>query len=422
MIQEFGLYFLPMLVLTAATAFCSCAEAALFSLQAEDRRKLQRGNAAQRTAVELLHRPDRLLTAILFWNLLFSFGFFFVGSYVEYSLHEQNRGRESVIIIAGSLFVMIAFGEMLPKTVGVQQPRLIASFVSLPLAALVRTLDPVMPVFATANNLLQRLLFPQIEREPYLEISDLERAIELSTKDAELAALEQSALRNIVFLSELSAEELMRPRNLYESFHAPVHLEHLKGKLPPGGYVLITEEETEDVAAVIPLKHLAAVPRHHLEQFAQPVVYVPWCATVASILDELRRQQREVAAAVNEYGETLGIVTLEDIMETIFEDQSSRSARLLATASIVPAGQDCFLVTGLTNLRRLSRHFDVPLEASRSVTVAGILQEQLQRIPTAGDELLWSGFHFVVLESGDPGDASELKVQLKVPPAGGPLP
>jgi len=422
MIQEFGLYFLPMIALTAATAFCSCSEAALFSLQAEDRRKLQRGNAAQRTAVELLHRPDRLLTAILFWNLLFSFCFFVVASYVEYALHDQGRSRESFVVMGSSLFVMIAFGEMLPKTVGVQQPRLIASFISLPLTALVRTLDPVMPFFATVNNLLQRILLPRIEREPYLEISDLERAIELSTKDADLAALEQSALRNLMLLSELSAEELMRPRNQYEFFQAPVHLDDLEGKVPPGGYLLITEEDSEEVSAAIRLKHLAAIPRNHLEQFAQTVVYVPWCATVASILDELRRQQREVAAVVNEYGETIGIVTLEDIMETIFEDQSSRSARLLATSSIVPAGRDCWLVTGLTNLRRLSRHFDVPLEPSRSVTVAGILQEQLQRIPSAGDELLWSGFHFLVLQADEPGDAGAMKVQLKVPPAGGPLP
>jgi CBS domain containing-hemolysin-like protein len=422
MIQEFGLYLLPMLVLTAASAFCSCSEAALFSLQAEDRRALLAGNAAQRAAVDLLRRPDRLLTAILFWNLIFSFGFFLVGSYIEYQLHDEGRHRESVVIMVASLFVMIAFGEMLPKTIGVQQPKLISSIVSLPIAGLVRTLDPITPFFAAANNLLQRLLLPNIEREPYLELSDLERAIELSTKDAKLVALEQSALRNLMLLSELSAEELMRPRNQYDSYQAPVHLEQLKGELPPGGYVLVTEEDSDEVSAAIRLKHLIAVPRSHLEKFAQPVVYMPWCATVASILDELRRQEREVAAVVNEFGETIGIVTIEDVMETIFEEQSSRSARLLATASIVPAGKDRWHVTGLTNLRRLSRHFDVPLEPSRSVTVGGVLQEQLQRIPAEGDALLWSGFHFLVLEPGEPGDAAALKVEVRVPPAGGPLP
>src|SRR5690606_21663074 len=137
----------------------------------------------------------------------------------------------------------------------------------------------------------------------------------------------------------------------------------------------------------------------------------PWCATVASILDELRRQERDVAAVVNEFGETIGIVTIQDILETIFEEQSSRSARLLATSSIVPVAPDRWHVTGMTNLRRLSRHFDVPLEESRIVTVAGILQERLQRIPLEGDELLWSGFHFRVIEVGD---AVAAKVELQI--------
>lgn len=419
MIQEFGLYFAAMLVLTAFSAFCSCSEAAIFSLQPDDRRALQKGNAAQRTAVELIGRPDRLLTAILFWNLLFNFGFFVVGSAVEYRLHAASRHSEAAVLMGVSLLGMIVFGEMLPKTIGVQQPRVFASLCSLPLAAMVRAVDPMMPLFAAANNLLQRVLLPNFEREPYLEISDLERAVELSTSDAQLAAQEQSALRNIVLLSELPAEELMRPRNQYQVFAAPVHLEQLAGELPPAGYLLITEDDSDDIAAAIPLKQLSTIPRHHLEKFAQPVVYVPWCATVASILDELRRQERDVAAVVNEYGETIGIVTIEDVLETIFEEQSSRSARLLATSSIVPVAPDRWHVTGMTNLRRLSRHFDVPLEASRSVTVAGILQEQLQRIPVEGDELLWSGFHLRVIEVGDTG---AVKVELQIPPAGGPLP
>lgn len=418
MIQEFGLYFFAMLVLTVASAFCSCAEAAIFSLQADDRRALRKGNAAQRTAVELLNRPDRLLTAILFWNLVFSFGFFVVGSIVEFRLQEQSRHRESAALMVGSLLSMIVVGEMLPKTVGVQQPRLVASTTSLPLAVMVRVLDPLMPIVAGANNSLQRVLLPQFEREPYLEVSDLERAIELSTSDAQLAALEQSALRNIVLLSELPVHEVMRPRNQYESYHAPVHLEHLEGSLPPSGYVLITDENDE-ITAAISLKSLTAVPRQHLEKHAQTVVYIPWCATVAALLEELRRQEREMAAVVNEYGETIGIITLEDIAETIFEPDSSRSARLLATSSIVPVEENRWHVTGITNLRRLSRHFNVPLEPSMSVTVAGILQEQLQRIPVAGDDLLWSGFHFRVSEAPE-GEA--IKVELNIPPAGGPLP
>ena len=212
----------------------SCAEAALFSLQPDDRRALRYGNAAQRVAIDLLRRPDRLLTAILFWNLTVNYGYFLVAAQVELQVHLQGHEGEALALTVGSLLAMIAFGEMLPKTFGVLQARRLASVVGLPIAALVRVLDPLMPVFVAANNLLQRVLLPGFKREPYLEISDLERAIELSTADAQLAAKEQSALRNIVLLSELSAEELMRPRNQFPSFTPPVSLEDLHGELPAG--------------------------------------------------------------------------------------------------------------------------------------------------------------------------------------------
>lgn len=419
LVQQFGLYFAAMAVLTAASAFCSCAEAALFSLQPDDRRALRGGNAAQRTAVDLLRRPDRLLTAILFWNLVFNFGYFVVGSQINLRLSEQDREGEAWALTAGSLVAMLILGEMLPKTVGVLQARFWSSLLSLPLAAIVAVLDPVMPAFAAANNFLQRLLFPNFKREPYLETSDLERAIELSTGDAHLAAKEQSALRNIVLLSELSAEELMRPRNQFPSFTPPVDIGDLGGELPPGGYLLVTEPDSDDIASAIPLKRLTTVPRQRLERFARTVVYVPWCAPAAAVLDELQRQDREVAAVINEFGETIGIVTLEDLFETIFQEDSSRSARLLATSSIRPLDDGRWLVTGITNLRRLSRHFDVPLEPAISVTVGGLLQERLQRQPEPGDDVLWSGFRFHVVEVNETGAQT---IELEVPAAGGPLP
>src|SRR4029078_7861034 len=92
------------------------------------------------------------------------------------------------------------------------------------------------------------------------------------------AARAQSALRNIVLLSELTAEEVMRPRNQFPAFTPPVSLEDLHGELPPGGYLLVTEPDSDDVASAISLLRLATIPKQRLERFARSVVYVPWCA------------------------------------------------------------------------------------------------------------------------------------------------
>ena len=401
LLLEFAPFLLAMLALAAGSAFFSCSEAALFSLQPDMRRSMKRGHAGQRIAVELLEHPERLLSAILFWNLLVNTIYFTLTSIVALQLERHDRHGEAGVLATVAVMGLIFLGELGPKTIGVMAPRGLAAILSVPLAAAVRALDPVMPLLTRLDRALRRVLVPRFTPEPYLDIADLERAIDLSTDDAQLAAREQSALQNIVMLSELQAEELMRPRNQVETFHPPVGVDDLREQFPDSGYALITEADSDEIAAAISLKHLAALPHEHLEQLARPVVYVPWCASVALVLEQLRKQQREVAAVVNELGETLGIITLEDVLETVFEDAASRSARLLATSSIAPAGEGRWLVTGITNLRRISRHFGVELEPTSSVTVAGMLQEVLQSIPSVGDEADWSGFHFCVVEASE---------------------
>jgi len=399
LLEEFGPHLAAMVVLTAVSAFCSCSEAALFSLQSDDRRALRTGGKAQRIAIQLLSRPDRLLTAILFWNLLVNIAYFALTSVIGIQLEREGRRAEAGLVSLGALLALIVFSEMGPKIVGVMFPRPMSSLVSLPLSAAVRAFDPIGPVVATVIRALRRLLLPNFRVEPYLELSDLEQAITVSTSDEELAAQERLALQNIVQLSDLRADELMQPRTQYQFFTPPVALEDLGGRLTPSGYLLVTEPESDEIAGAIALKYLPTIPRHHLEHFAQPVVYVPWCSSVAAVFDELQSSGREVAAIINELGETIGIITLEDLLYTVFEDQASRSSRLLKTSPIQQIDKNLWRVTGMTSLRRLGRVFGVELPPTKSKTVAGIVQEQLQRLPVAGDTARWQQFEFHVTDA-----------------------
>lgn len=388
-----------MLLLAACSAFFSCSEAALFSLQADDRRALRRGTTAGQAAMRLLAIPDRLLTAILFWNLLVNIVYFAIASVISIQLQRQERAAEAGAVAFVALLALIILSEMLPKTVGVLMPRVFAQMVSLPLTVAVRVFDPITPLFSTISRAVRRVFLPTFEAEPYLSLRDLEQAITVSTADEELAALERLALQNIVLLADQRADELMRPRRQYQTFSPPVNLEDLGGRPTRSGYVLVTEEDSEEISAAISLHSLPTVPRHHLERFAIPVIYVPWCATAASVFDELQTQQQEVAAIVNEMGETIGIVTLEDLLQNVFTDQGSRSARLLETSPIEPIGENLWQVTGMATLRRLSREFDIVLPPTRSSTVAGVVQEVLQRLPDVGDEVEWACFSLRVVEA-----------------------
>jgi len=396
----------------ASTFFCA-SEAALFYLSRQDRRRMAAGNRAQQITAGLLADPDRLLGAVLFWNLLTNLTYFTIVSITALALQRQGRAASAGLFAATSLLVLIVLAEMLPKSLAVLKPRAVASLVGVPLALLVRLLDPLLPVFRMVNLLSQRLIWPTFKPEPYLQVGDLERAVDLSTSDAALVEHEHTVLQGLVSLSAIRVDELMRPRSRVRLFHPPVTLADLGGQPPESGYLLLTEAESDEVAGWVRLPSVSFIPDEHLESLARPVAYVPWCTTVAQALQTMRQGQRQVAAVVNEFGETVGVLTLDDILDTIFSPTSSRSERLLKRMPIRQVGPSVWHVTGMTSIRRLVRHFQCPRPESKSVTVAGVIQEVLQRLPEPGDRCRWGKFQFRVLEAADSG---QLLVELTLVP------
>lgn len=398
-------WLIAMAVLIVGSGFFSASEAAFFSLKPPDRCSLQTGNRPQRLAAHLLDDPERLLSAVLFWNLTTNIAYFAIVSIVSLRLEKVPQFGHSTAVAFGitSLLAIIFCSEMIPKSMAVLSPRTLAGWVAVPLVVSVRLADPIMPALQVVNVLSRRLIWPKFAAEQYLQVTDLERAIELSTTDAQLIKQEQAALRNIVLLSDIRAEEWMRPRTQFQSFRPPVMLADLNGQMTPSGYLLITEPDSEEVDAAIHLKELADVPREHLEHYAEPVVQLPWCATVADALQELSQRNRQVAAIVNEFGETIGILTLEDILDTVFTYHPSRSRLLLGKKPIHDISENMWLAAGVTSLRRLSRYLHIELPPSKSVTLAGVIQQSLGRIAAAGDTCDWGPFHMKVLEAPERG-------------------
>lgn len=406
-------WLIAMVFLIGCSGFFSASEAALFSLRLRDRELLASGGSSQQMAARLLSDPDRLLGAILFWNLVVNMIYFAIVSVISLRLERDPAIGHiyPAVFAAISLLTIIFFSEMLPKSVGVLINRRLAGLMGAPLALTVRVLDPMMPTLRLVNLLSRRLIWPGFKREPYLEVSDLERAIALSTSDAKLVAQEQTALRNIVLLSDIRVDEWMRPRTQFLTFRPPVSLADLNGQMTPSGYMLITEPDSEEVDSAIHLKELFDVPRVRLEHYAEPVFYVPWCATVADALQEMQRRNRQVAAVVNEYGETCGILTFEDILDTVFNYSPSRSRMLLDQKPIHDLEPDMWLVAGVTPLRRLSRYLNLALPVSKNVTVGGVIQERLGKLAEEDDVCDWGPFRMKVLEAPQRG---HMLIELKL--------
>ncbi len=150
---DLSAWLIPMAVLLCCSAFFSCSEAALFFLSRRDRRAFERGNSAQQIAAGLLKDPDRLMTAVLFWNLLINVVYFTIASIAALKLDRDGRIYDATWLTIGSLLAIVFFGEMLPKSLAVLQTRLLAALVGIPMAASIRLVDPLFPFVRAVNTI-----------------------------------------------------------------------------------------------------------------------------------------------------------------------------------------------------------------------------------------------------------------------------
>lgn len=400
-------WLITMMVLVGCSCFFSASEAALFCLRPSDRRSLKNGSGSEQAAYQMLRDPDRLLSAVLFWNLVINITFFAISSVVAIRIDRSSELGQGFAVAfgVGSLLAIIFFSEMLPKSFAVLRPLGLTRIVSLPLSVFVTMLDPVMPVLQGINLVTKRLFFPSLKQEPHLGIEDLERAIEITgSNDESVIRQEQAVLQNIVQLSNIRIDEWMRPRTQFQNFTPPVKLSDLNGEIPASGYLLITEPGSEEIERALRLDNHYQFPDEHLEKLAEPVLYLPWCATVADALEKLSHREREVTVILNEHGETIGILTIEDILETVFHYSPSRSKRILDQNPIHPISDDKWVVAGMMSLSYLVREFDeriagrAKVPETHSVTVGGVIQEEMQRLAEPDDLCDFGPFHFRVIE------------------------
>lgn len=401
---------LVLLGLTLASGFFSGSETALFYLTRDELRTLQLGKPRERLVAQLLRDPDRLLTAVLFWNLLINLTYFALSVVLARQLSNEGHTTLAGVMSVVSVASIIAFGEVVPKSLAVVFHRRIAVLVSLPLAVTVRVLDPILPWLGLTTRVIRRTVWPHVRREPYLHASDLERAVETSNLSAETILHEQQILHRILDLSEITAEEVMRPRGTYTTHSSPVSLKDIKGRILSTDYLMLRDSingdaDTDAIGGVVPLSSLWVATDDDLAKNSEPVLHVPWCASLADVLQMLRTRLCDVAVVVNEYGETIGVVTYEDVIDTVLVPHPSRAKRVLRREVVLKVAEGRYHVDGLTTLRYLAQRlgFEYEPPEDRLLTVSGMFQEELERMPQVGDTCVWEGYSLRVIEASDRG-------------------
>jgi putative hemolysin len=297
---------------------------------------------------------------------------------------------------------VIVFGEVLPKSAAVAFRRSVAPIISWPLAFAVAFLDPVIPHLGELAQSLRRAFWPHVSHEPHLSPTDLEQAIDASAAHgSDMLDIEQQVLHNVLDLSEIRVEEVMRPRSHCLIVRPDETFETLTRSTKDIDYLLIQEPGDDHVSRAVPLGGISADTGRTFRQLAESVIYVPWCASLAYVLSELQRQYCGVAVIVHELGEMTGVVTYEDILETMLTESPSRTRRILRREPIIAIGPGRFHADGLVTIRYLAAQLRAEFDPDEDAqyTINGMFHDQLDRLAVIGDVVIWKNWRLTVIDS-----------------------
>lgn len=392
-----------MAVLILLSAFFSGSEAALFSLTPRHRRQLPRSGVGGRVADRLLQDSERLLSAILFWNLLINMTYFAIASIVASRLESSENGGGSVAIAftAASLLTIIFLSEMLPKSLAVLSPIRASILIAPPLGLAIQFISPILPLIKTSNLLASRLLWPSFKAENEIDLADIQRAVELGTHDAALIQRERLALRSLVEIAEMRASELMRPRSKLQLVQSPIKADVLFAQSPPGGYAIITDSAGERMIGSLGVWMLRPSQMENFENSVEPVIYVPWSARVARVLDQLNENDVSVAIVVDEYGDAMGVLTRDRIFRRMLAPQHDQSAETAHSIAIEQTQPGYYRVAGSVSLRQLAKQLGIDVPEGSVATIAGFIQRYNERLPRLGDQAILEDYELTVIEAED---------------------
>lgn len=389
-----------LLLFAILSGLFSGSEAAFFSLNRVQLRQIETGTGRPSRAVgRLMRTPQHLLNSLLVGNTLMNIGL----SAVVTSLAIRRFGEEGVqVAILISTAAILFWCEILPKTVAVNFPRGFSRMVSMPMILLLFVLRPLTWLAtALARALLRLLRQPEPKAGPDRRVtpSELRAVFEEIDDETWMSKLESRLVQNILSFSRTTAEEVMTPRVDIKAAPVTATSEELYDFILTTKHsrIPLYEKTLDAIVGFLPARDFLLDPEIPVARMIRPVLVVPEKAPIDRIFLDLRKERWRMAVVVNEYGETVGLFTQEDLIEEVIGEISDEYERV-AEEEIVAIGGGVFEVRGRVSLTDLGDALEVELPQDQAVTVNGFLCALYGGFPRPGTHLRWSGLEFEVLE------------------------
>lgn len=388
-----------LVLLLCFSAFLSSSETALFSLPSFTIRSYKYDqDLKKRLIAHLLDNPKELLVTILMLNILSNI-------LVQNTMSNIFGEFSSWFLKVGVPLALTLFlGEVIPKSISIGNNKAIAYRVAPIIAFIARAIAPVRKILTHVTDYISRFLFFFLKNETPISTDELKHIIDSSEDTGVLNSDETELILGYLELDESHVREKMRPKdeilfyNISDPLSSLIHLfVDLKcSRLP------VCDGGIDKIIGIISLKNFF----YHEDQiknqsdliaFLDKPFFIPETTKAKDLLQKLREHREKIALVVDEYGSISGLVTQEDLMETVIgEIEDLRDGKEL----YVRSSDDVIIANGKLELDEFEDIFDVNLKRETSVvTLGGWLIEQFEDIPQAGEKFVSEDFLFYVLEA-----------------------
>jgi Mg2+/Co2+ transporter CorB len=376
-------------VLLVLSAFFSIAETAMMAINRYRLKHLfAQGHAGAIRVTEMLKRTDRLLGGILIGNTLVIAAASTLSSLVAVRLLGEDKLAYAIGTLVIS-FLIIVFSEITPKVIGATHPERTALLLSLPLKASLKILDPA----AWFVNLFVRPLLwvLHIRTERGAEVP------KLSPEEIRTLVLESSTFMpkkhlaivlNLFDIEAVTLQDIMVPRAKIESIKLDDEIETIVHQLGTSYHlrVPVFRDALGEVVGVLQLRRVLAplrageLDKATLESLLDEPYFVPATTPALSQIQYFQENHQRMALVVDEYGELMGLVTVEDIIEEII---GKFTTSLPSAAPLAWDGDGSATADGAMTVREVNRALGLELPLDGPRTLNGLILEQLQDIPEA---------------------------------------
>ncbi|TQV75508.1 HlyC/CorC family transporter [Aliikangiella marina] len=396
---------LILLGLIILSGFFSSSETGMMSLNRYRLKHLSKNK--HRGAIQtqkLLERPDRLIGLILIGNNFVNIAATVIATYICERIWGPAMG--AIIATFGLTFIILVFSEVTPKTLAALHPEKIAfpaSYILKPLSVL---LIPFVKGLNAITNGLLRLFGVRVDDG----LEDHLSSEELKTVVAEAGAMipkrHKNMLVSILDLEKVTVEDIMIPRSEITGINLDTHIDEIINQMKNAVHTRLPvyQDEIDNIKGFLHARQmikLLAYDEENLNKEAiidamTPVYFIPEGTPLNTQLLNFQRKKHRIGLVVDEYGDILGLATIEDILEEIVGEFTSDFAE--SSKDIQKEENGSIIIDGSATIRDINKTLQWKLPTDGPKTLNGLIIEYIEAIPKAGTGMRLSGYPMEILQ------------------------